>query len=31
MLATPGGVWFATDGTYFNGKYHLGIRFAPLP
>jgi hypothetical protein len=31
MLATPAGVWFATDGTYFNGKYHLGIRFAPLP
>ena len=31
ILATATGVWFATDGTRFGGKYRKGIRFAPLP
>jgi hypothetical protein len=31
ILATPTGVWFATDGIRFGGKYRRGIRFAPLP
>jgi hypothetical protein len=31
ILATPTGVWFATDGIRFDGKYRRGIRFAPLP
>ncbi len=31
ILATESGVWFATDGTRFGGKYRRGIRFAPLP
>jgi hypothetical protein len=31
ILATPTGVWFATDGVRFGGKYRRGIRFAPLP
>jgi hypothetical protein len=31
IVPTATGVWFATDGTYFGGKYHRGIRFAPLP
>lgn len=31
ILATDAGVWFATDGTGFNGKYRRGIRFVPLP
>ncbi len=31
ILPTATGVWFATDGTRFAGKYRRGIRFAPLP
>jgi hypothetical protein len=31
MLVTNAGVWFATDGMRFGGKYRRGIRFAPLP
>ena len=31
ILPTATGVWFATDGTFFGGKYRRGIRFAPLP
>ena len=31
ILATQAGVWFATDGIRFDGKYRRGIRFAPLP
>lgn len=31
ILPTPTGVWFATDGVRFGGKYRRGIRFAPLP
>ncbi len=31
ILVTDAGVWFATDGTYFGGKYHRGIRFVPAP
>ncbi len=31
ILATASGVWFVTDGSRFGGKYHRGIRFAPLP
>jgi hypothetical protein len=31
ITATATGVWFATDGARFGGKYHRGIRFAPLP
>jgi hypothetical protein len=31
ILPTAAGVWFATDGIYFGGKYRRGIRFAPLP
>ncbi len=31
ILPTETGVWFATDGVRFGGKYRRGIRFAPLP
>jgi hypothetical protein len=31
ILPTASGVWFATDGIRFGGKYRRGIRFAPLP
>ncbi|HYJ68143.1 MAG TPA: hypothetical protein VEX15_10845 [Nocardioidaceae bacterium] len=31
ILPVDGGVWFATDGKRFNQRYHLGIRFVPLP
>jgi len=31
ILPTASGVWFATDGVRFGGKYHRGIRFAPPP
>ena len=31
ILPTAAGVWFVTDGTRFGGRYHRGIRFAPLP
>ncbi len=31
ILPTATGVWFATDGIRFGGKYRRGIRFAPLP
>lgn len=31
ILPTATGVWFATDGIRFGGKYRPGIRFAPLP
>ncbi len=31
IVPTATGVWFATDGIYFGGKYHRGLRFAPLP
>ena len=31
VLPTAAGVWFVTDGARFNGEYHRGIRFAPLP
>ncbi len=31
VLPTASGVWFVTDGVYFGGEYHRGIRFAPLP
>ena len=30
MFSTSQGVWFATDGTMWNGKYHAGIRLAPV-
>jgi hypothetical protein len=30
ILPTAAGVWFVTDGVRFGGKYHRGIRFAPL-
>ncbi len=30
MLVTELGVWFATDGIRFGGKYQRGIRFARL-
>ena len=31
ILPTAEGVWFATDGTRFGGRYQRGIRFAALP
>ncbi len=31
MLVTPEGLWVASDSTYFGGRYHRGIAFAPLP
>lgn len=31
ILPSATGVWFVTDGSRFGGKYHRGIRFAPLP
>ncbi len=31
IIASATGVWFVTDGSRFGGKYHRGIRFAPLP
>ncbi|GAA0987521.1 hypothetical protein ENKNEFLB_00778 [Nocardioides aquaticus] len=31
ILPTSEGVWFATDGTRFGGRYARGIRFAALP
>jgi hypothetical protein len=31
ILPSETGVWFATDGVRFGGKYRRGIRFAPLP
>ncbi len=31
ILVTDAGVWFATDGMYFGGEYHRGIRFVPAP
>ncbi len=31
ILPTAKGVWFATDGARFGGRYHRGIRFAALP
>jgi hypothetical protein len=31
ILPVEDGVWFVTDGTRFGGRYHRGIRFAPLP
>ena len=30
MYCNSQGVWFATDGKMWNGKYHLGIRLAPV-
>jgi hypothetical protein len=30
MYSNAQGVWFATDGKYFGGKYHLGVRMAPV-
>ena len=30
-LATDAGLWIARDGKYFDGEYHLGIVFCPLP
>jgi len=31
LTVTPAGLWVASDGTFFNGKYHYGIAFCPLP
>lgn len=31
ILATDAGVWFASDSSRFNYRYHRGIAFAPLP
>ena len=31
IVPTATGVWFATDATYFGGRYRRGLRFAPLP
>ena len=31
ITTTDKGVWFATDGTRFGGRYQRGIRFAALP
>lgn len=31
ITPTADGVWFATDGTRFGGRYARGIRFASLP
>jgi len=31
FLATSEGLWVVSDSTRFNGKYHRGIAFAPLP
>ncbi|MBA2444747.1 MAG: delta-60 repeat domain-containing protein [Nocardioidaceae bacterium] len=31
FLATPEGLWVVSDSTKFNGTYHRGIAFAPLP
>jgi hypothetical protein len=30
MFSNSQGVWFATDGIMWNGKYHYGIRLAPV-
>ena len=30
MYANAQGVWFATDGKFFGGKYKLGLRMAPV-
>ena len=31
LLATSTGLWAMSDGQKFNGEYHRGIAFAPLP
>jgi len=31
LLATSAGLWVASDGQKFNGRYHYGIAFVPLP
>ncbi|QZY29808.1 hypothetical protein [Nocardioides coralli] len=31
IVPTEHGVWFATDGVRWGGRYHRGIRFAALP
>jgi len=31
FTVTAAGLWVASDGTFFNGKYHYGIAFCPLP
>ncbi len=31
VTPTEQGVWLATDGTRFGGRYARGTRFAPLP
>ncbi|MDP9219134.1 MAG: hypothetical protein M3P23_01165 [Actinomycetota bacterium] len=31
LLATSTGLWVASDGKQFNGRYHWGIAFVPLP
>ncbi|PZS34803.1 MAG: hypothetical protein DLM59_04050 [Pseudonocardiales bacterium] len=31
LLATSTGLWVASDGKMFNGRYHWGIAFVPLP
>lgn len=31
FLATNAGLWILRDGRFFNGEYHRGIVFAPLP
>jgi hypothetical protein len=30
MFSNDQGVWFATDSKLWNGKYHMGIRLAPV-
>ena len=31
LLATSTGLWVASDGQQFNGEFHWGIAFVPLP
>ena len=31
LLATSEGLWVGSDGARFDGEYHYGIAFAPLP
>lgn len=31
FLSTPDGLWVVSDSRRFNGEYHRGIAFAPLP
>ncbi len=31
FLVTSSGLWIGSDSPTFNGEYHRGIAFAPLP